>query len=278
MSYVKRIKSTPSQSVIEMSLFYTYKDQPTNPLIREKRAARKNLTPENQKAGNLRRAQNDLKMKIASNFQAGDYYVTLTMRPREEMDAEGKIHKTMWTEDEARAEWRKFYNKLSKLYKMCCEKLRYIGVMEIGKSGMVHFHVLIGAACQPSVTDKMAKLWKHGFIKIQRYGGRASDAANIAGYMKKKNETHIMSTKGLLKPVVQEERVRRSEAWRPKIKAPKGYHVVKDDKCTWSGYTADGYPMVMVTFERDGRGDKESGLYDYEYYSCEGISEKIKRR
>lgn len=277
MSYMKRTRTTPNGDVIEMSLFYTYREQPKDPKVREKRAPRTNQTPDAQKAANLRRSQNDVKMKLASNFQAGDCYMTLTLKPKAIMDTEGEIHYEPWSEEEAKKAWRSFYSRLMKYYKEHGDHLKYMGVMEISKSGKtVHFHIVFSASSQPDALEQIRRFWKHGFVDIKFYGGTISDAAKVAAYLKKKNENKIMSSKGLMKPIAKTEKVHRSEAWRPTIVAPKGYHVVKDDRCTWRGFTSDGYPMVMVTFERDRARGRYSN--DDKRYRSEPERPKTRKR
>jgi hypothetical protein len=235
MSYMRRKRSTPDGSVVELNLYYAYKAVPTDPHIREKRAARVQEISEAQRAGNLRRAISDLAMRIASNFKRDDWYVTLTSRRK-------------WSIEEAKTAWHDFINHVRKIYRKAGAVLKYVGTMEKGKRCRPHFHVLLNAA-PPDVLDQLRDLWKHGILKIELYNGTADDAADVAAYMKKELGTRIMASHTLEKPVIRKERVARSECWRPKVKIPAGYHV--NERLSYRGYTADGYPMQHIIFVRD---------------------------
>lgn len=83
--------------------------------------------------------------------------------------------------DIARYEFDKFIKRLKTLHK----KLKYICVVEFQKRGAVHFHVLCNL---PYIeVNALAKVWKQGFVKLNRIDNVDNVGAYITKYMTKDN-------------------------------------------------------------------------------------------
>lgn len=81
----------------------------------------------------------------------------------------------------ARYEFDKFVKRLKTLHK----RLKYICVVEFQERGAVHFHVLCNL---PYIeVNELARVWKHGFIKLNRINNVDNVGAYITKYMTKDN-------------------------------------------------------------------------------------------
>ncbi len=101
----------------------------------------------------------------------------------------------------ARYEFDKFIKRVKTIYR----DFKYIEVIEFQKRGSIHFHMLCNL---PYIdNDKLAEIWGHGFIKINRIDNVDNLGAYITKYMTKDSiddrlvgkKCYSMS-KGLRKP------------------------------------------------------------------------------
>lgn len=81
--------------------------------------------------------------------------------------------------DKARYEFDKFIKRLKTRFK----NVQYIAVVEYQGRGAIHFHLLCNL---PYVNvNELAKIWKHGFIKINRIDNVDNVGAYVTKYMTK---------------------------------------------------------------------------------------------
>lgn len=204
---------------------------------RRVRAKKEKVTPEAMRKNNLRIARRKLRLLIDNNFNAGDYYLTLTFKERLSID-------------EAKDCIRKFNRRLRGLYQKANIELKYLYVME-GKIKF-HFHMLINQGIQISPI-LLKELWPHGYTKIELYRGEAEDAINLANYFLKEKEMAIdkasqaelmkqkwVSSKNLVKPE-EEKKILTASEWRKEIQVPKGYYL--DTDSVYEGVNNFGYPF-----------------------------------
>lgn len=204
---------------------------------RRVRAKKEKVTPEAMRKNNLRIARRKLRLLIDNNFNAGDYYLTLTFKERLSID-------------EAKDCIRKFNRRLRGLYQKANIELKYLYVME-GKIRF-HFHMLINQGIQISPI-LLKELWPHGYTKIEFYRGEAEDAINLANYFLKEKEMAIdkasqaelikqkwVSSKNLVKPE-EEKKILTASEWRKEIQVPKGYYL--DTDSVYEGVNNFGYPF-----------------------------------
>lgn len=92
----------------------------------------------------------------------------------------------------ANYEFKKFRQRLEYLVKV---KLKYLVVIEFQERGAIHYHAIFFNL--PYIkNDIIAKLWGHGFIKINAI----DDVDNVGAYVSKymtKNDTDVEKTRGL---------------------------------------------------------------------------------
>lgn len=98
-----------------------------------KRGERKALTKEEQIKVNKRAAEKKLRRLINENFQEGDTHLVLDYR-KERRPAGRK---------QMREDADDFLREMRKLYKRHGIPFKYIHVMEIGKKGALHHHLVI---------------------------------------------------------------------------------------------------------------------------------------
>ncbi len=106
---------------------------------------------------------------------------------------------------EANEMWRKFMMRLN--YHIG-HSLKYVSVVEFQKRGAVHYHAVFFNL--PFVdNDELAKIWSHGFIKINAIKHIRSIGAYVSKYLQKGvvdarlfNEKCYFASRGLIKPTV----------------------------------------------------------------------------
>lgn len=106
---------------------------------------------------------------------------------------------------EANEMWRKFMMRLN--YQIG-HALKYVSVVEFQKRGAVHYHTVF-FNLPYIVNDDLAKIWSHGFIKINRIEHIESIGAYVSKYLQKGvvdarlfNEKCYFTSRGLIKPIV----------------------------------------------------------------------------
>ncbi|WP_110955735.1 rolling circle replication-associated protein [Anaerosinus massiliensis] len=240
MGYMRKIRATLDRRIIEKDLYYTYHALPTKKETK-KRAKRVYQTPEQQKEINRRHAAAKLALKIANNFKAGDWYLTLTIA--------GKVP----TKDQVKKMFDNFMLNLRRYYKRKGDELKYIAVLEnMTGRGRPHGHMLMNAMTAEDM-EVIKKYWTLGRMRIEFFGGDIDDCNNLASYFKKEDvDEHsgrIRTSTNLVNPVETKEKVKRSECYSTRILPPKGYHIHK--RLTYQGYTKDGYPCQHIVFVRN---------------------------
>lgn len=114
-----------------------------------KRGERKALTKEEQIKVNKRAAEKKLRRLINENFQEGDTHLVLDYR-KERRPAGRK---------QMREDADDFLREMRKLYKRHGIQFKYIHVMEIGKKGALHHHLVINTPEEIS-QQAIVRCWK----------------------------------------------------------------------------------------------------------------------
>lgn len=129
MPYVKR--TTRAGKTIEVEYFYTSR-------LNKKGAKRKDKvkpTLEAQKRVNTKQAERKLRLLMNANFVYGDFHLILDyIRHKGEPDR---------TREEMKKDIQVFLRECRKLYKKAGLEFKYIHVMEIGKKGARHHHLVV---------------------------------------------------------------------------------------------------------------------------------------
>lgn len=140
----------------------------------EKRAPKKNTTPEAVKRYSQILRQRKMTRLIEDNFTEDDYWLTLKYRSG-----------TRKSIEEVKLDIRKFFEGCRAAYKKTGNILKYIYRVEISKRGGIHFHVIMNRI--PDMTKKINAIWK------RRTGGNMefeyiyddSDYSALAAYIVK---------------------------------------------------------------------------------------------
>lgn len=110
---------------------------------------KKNLTTEEQKKVNKRAAEKKLRRLINENFKEGDTHLVLDY----------KLSERPTGREGMRADADDFLKEMRKLYKSLGLVFKYIHVMEIGKKGALHHHLVINTPEEVS-QRAITKAWK----------------------------------------------------------------------------------------------------------------------
>lgn len=275
MGYWKKSWKSRDGSVQIVDKYHSQKMQPRNPLVREKRRKRSGVSTPTQEQVNLRHRVDRLTRLLLDNFTVGDWWITFKLA-----DAVGE--KTF------RREYEKMIRRMRDAYRKGGHELKYIAVLEnLTGRGRMHGHIIVNNISTFATLKKlMQTAWQLGDCHIKPYGGDAMDAQRLASYMCKEDtvgkairerkkimaaarggkkadgrqikrldriiseRSRICPSTNLMRTKPKKEVVSRAETYREEIRAPRGYHVVKE--LSYNGWTVDGYPYQHAVYERDG--------------------------
>ena len=162
-------------------------------------------TPEAMRTVNDRNARKRFERLAECNFSAGkDYALTLTYS--------GRAPENM---DDCTREFRNYLNRVNRLRKkLGLDKARCMAVIETGKNGRLHHHILIEGGIS---RDRMEQLWSKGFANCDRIQSGPQGLTALARYMTKgfstKRDTgrhRYFYTRNLRQPRITESRTRIS--------------------------------------------------------------------
>ena len=209
-----------------------------------KRQKKQKETSEKQKEVNKRQSEIKLTRDINANFRYRDWLVTLDYR-------------IMPDKEQMQTEIRKFLRKLRKVYKKNNMVLKYIHVMEIGKKGARHHHMLINNIDPSLITE----LWEHGYMHFTPLDN-TGQYKKIARYFIKYSDTYMNtdqelqgkrwnSSKNLVHPVPEKRIITKRDYIRREAKSQKGYYVdkesVEEGIHEKTGYMFFRYTLVMIS-------------------------------
>lgn len=218
----------------------TFRAYKTRPKIRGKRSPKTEPTPEAQKKNNLARATWTLTWLLNENFRDGDLLVTLKYKKGEAPEE----YETM------NRDARNFLDKLNRRYKrMTGKRIRYVRVMEIGKRGARHHHVVL----QEVESRILRDCWQKGGIDIKPLytdGNYRRIAEYFVKYAKTGEEAQRRemkklwyASKGLKRPKESKGR-KMSERKALEIRVPDGY--VLDEESIRRGTSSyDGFETLI---------------------------------
>lgn len=276
MGYWRKRWKSQDGKVLIVDKYHSQKMQPRNPLVREKRRKRSGVSTPTQEQVNLRHRVDRLARLLLDNFTVGDWWITFKLA--DVVDA-----KTF------RSEYEKMIRRMRDAYRKGGHELKYIAVLEnLAGRGRMHGHIIVNNVSAFAGIKKLMKTsWQLGDCHIKPYGGDAMDAQRLASYMCKEDtigkairehkklmaaarggkkvdgrqikkldriitseRSRICPSTNLVRTKPKKEVVSRAETYREEIRAPRGYHVVKE--LSYNGWTVDGYPYQHAVYERDG--------------------------
>lgn len=245
---------------VEVSKYYSSRYQKKG----IKRGKNKNLTREEQKRVNKRAAEKKLRRKINANFAEGDTHLILDY----------KKEKRPNDKTEMRLDANDFLKELRRLYKKQNIQLRYIHVMEIGKKGALHHHLVINTPEQIS-QRAIAKIWKGRGRTHFNLLDDTGQYAELAAYLIKQSDGMLKSRDALQgkrwnsSRNLKEAKVIRKEAVRDRgwynriVKLPKRLEKTHylDKKSVREGiHEKTGHAFFEYTFVKINQTWKETEL------------------
>lgn len=206
MPYVERV--TKAGNTIEIERYFTsrYKKKGIS------RGDKVKPTKEEQEKVNTRQAERKLRILINANYGYGDYHLVLDyIRRKGEPDR---------TPEQMRQDVDVFLRECRKEYRKAGLEFKYIHVMEIGKKGARHHHLVVNKID----TEILQRCWYkayegHNRVKVFPLDD-SGNYAELASYLIKYTGTHKKGTDGALQTLIMtahidkavEEIERRREA------------------------------------------------------------------
>lgn len=276
MGYWRKRWKSQDGKVLIVDKYHSQKMQPRNPLVREKRRKRTGVSTPTQEQVNLRHRVDRLARLLLDNFTVGVWWITFKL-------ANAVDEKTF------RREYEKMIRRMRDAYRKGGHELKYIAVLEnLAGHGRMHGHIIVNNISAFAGLKKLMKTaWQLGDCHIKPYGGEVMDAQRLASYMCKEDtvgkairerkkmmaaarkgqkvdgrqikkldriitseRSRICPSTNLIRTKPKKEVVSQAETYREEIRAPRGYHVVKE--LSYNGWTIDGYPYQHAVYERDG--------------------------
>ena len=260
MPYVERV--TKAGNTIEIERYFTsrYKKKGIS------RGDKVKPTKEEQEKVNTRQAERKLRILINANYGYGDYHLVLDyIRRKGEPDR---------TPEQMRQDIDVFLRECRKEYRKAGLEFKYIHVMEIGKKGARHHHLVVNKID----TEILQRCWYkayegHNRVKVFPLDD-SGNYAELASYLIKYTGTHKKGTDGalqgkrwncsknLVRPEPEYHIISDREYFKKEPKAIKGYYVDKNSVSMgvhspeYYGYGYLRYTLVKIT-DRGGGAEMQ---------------------
>lgn len=192
-----RMRTTKIKLVLSSHVMEVYEyEEPIQYEFKSKGGRRKAGEPESERAENNRktacyRAREMVRRLVLCNFGNHSKFMTMTY-------AENQTDIV-----QANKDFKKFIKRLRYKY----GDFKYIAVPEFQKRGAVHYHVMSDLSYVPN--KELAKIWGHGFVKINDIRHVDNVGAYMVKYMLKdtddprlRGQKAYLCSKGLDRPVV----------------------------------------------------------------------------
>lgn len=239
MPYVER--TIIAGKTIEIDRFYTsrWHQQGID------RGERVKPTGEAQKKVNTRKAEQKLRVLLNSNFEDGDLHMNFGYIRRK-----GEPERTR---EQMKQDAAVFLRELRKVYKKAGHELKYVHVMEIGKKGARHHHMVIN---QPGIDTRLIqKAWNRAypegsmihFAPLNTNG----DYSKLAAYLIKYTDEHLGEEEALMS--------RRWNSSRNLVRPKPSYKVIKDR----NQFSEDPKPRRGYVIVKDS---VEVGIHSPEFF------------
>ncbi len=212
-----------------------------------KRGTKSEKTKESQMRVNQRKAAVEMTILMNANFRPGDYHITLTYCLEERpQDIE-----------EAKADRRKFLDRLRRRMKKAGVNFKYILVTEIGKRGALHHHAVMNQI----PTDWIREAWSKGRIDIRPLDDTWQYSRLAEYFAKYAIRFHKMGWKGrawthsknLHRPETRRRIVRDRGYFREEPRVKKGYWLDKETVHAGISELTGWNFLRYILVENDGR-------------------------
>ena len=220
----------------------------------EKRAEKKKPTPEQVAQVNQWNKERKARHRLLKYFKKNDYFITLTY-PKEARPP---------NMEEAKKDFRRFYQYVKKEYTKRNEELRWIRNIECTPTGNWHIHVVLNRIMDTDIIT--SKAWKPGKVKNVQLLYEKGEFKKLAQYVTKDEKTQAKYVEeGVLDHKISEAdystsrnmplpepKVDHLERWPKEPKAKKGWYIEKGS-CYEGTNKATGFPYrryTMIRLER----------------------------
>jgi len=229
-----------------------------------KRGKKKSLTREEQKKVNKRAAEKRLRLLLNENYREGDTHLVLGY----------KLTEKPYSREAMRADADDLLRELRKLYKSLGLQLKYIHVMEIGKKGALHHHMVINTPegmSQRAITRAWKGRGRTHFTPLDDTG----QYAKLASYLIKHSDGMIKhpdalqgkrwnSSKNLRKPTIIRKEPIKDRGWYNRTmtlpkKLQDDYYLDKES-ASEGLHEKTGYPFFSYTLIKMNQTWKETEL------------------
>lgn len=229
-----------------------------------KRGKKRSLTREEQKEVNKRAAEKKLRRIINENFEEGDTHLVLDYKRDRRPAGRGQMRKD--ADD--------FLREMRNLYKRHEIELKYVHVMEIGKKGALHHHLVINTPEEISQRE-IVRCWKGRGRTHHNPLDDSGQYAKLASYLIKQSDGMLKdpdalqgkrwnSSRNLRKPEVLRKEPIKDKGWYNRIarlpkKLEKSYYL-DGDSVQEGIHEKTGYTFFTYTFVRINQTWKETEL------------------
>lgn len=263
MPYVERIIRAGRTIEIERYFTSRYKKKGI------KRGDKVKPTTEQQKKINKKKAERELRILINANYGYGDFHLVLDYIRRK--GEQPRTRKQM------RRDVDIFLRECRKEYKKAGLVCKYIHVMEIGKKGSRHHHLVMNKIDTKILQKCWYKAYEgHNRIKVFPLDD-SGQYAELAAYLIKYTDTHRTEkdgalqgkrwncSKNLFRPVPEYHIISDREYFRAEAKPIKGYYVDKKSiskglhSPEYFGYGYFRYTLVRRLEEEGGERGRKGG-------------------
>jgi hypothetical protein len=217
----------------------------------EKRQPKKKPTKEQIEKQNRKNRTKKIRRLLRKNFKEGDYWSTLTFRPKErppDLESTKKI-------------LQKFLQRMRDAYKRRGEELKYVVKIEIGAKGGIHCHVIANRI--PDTDVLIQRYWTYGgihnellyqdgnFSRLAEYVGKwPGDTDEKTGKVTTMKEAWYSRSRNLIE-VQPEKEILSGKTFGREPRAPKGYYLDKESLVEGinpvTGYRYRSYTLVRIT-------------------------------
>lgn len=204
----------------------------------ETRAPKRKPTRKEVELQNRRNKRDKIHRELIVNFTEEDYWVTLTYKKGERKNMEG-----------VKKDFKRLRENLGRAYQKQGEKLKWMVVIEIGKKGGIHLHMVMNSL--PQTIGCLNKYWKQGHIHVVPLYPE-NERKQLADYMAKmpdeeenegeippkdklpetqKENYYYSSSKNLIRPQPERKRYKRRTMRKILENGPEpteGFYIVKD--------------------------------------------------
>ena len=226
----------------------------------EKRLPRQKRTPEQMQWQNALNKRNKIRRLIKANFKENDLWVTLTVK-KENRGPMKKIQKKLG----------RFFDNMRRQYKKEGIAYKFIYLIEIGKKGGIHIHLIMNRCTAQAPDILISRYWKlgHPDIRLLYKEGGFEDLANYlsnfpetdkdGNKVKRENAEECYNTsRNLIRPEPERKRYFRRTAEKMIKEGPKprkGYYIDKSSIRTGINRVT-GYSYLYYTEVRETNGRK----------------------